>query len=139
MNLPSTMCLLVNSSGRTFNALSVGTDAVRSGSGKTSIVQFNKLYDNWNSITIVIHHYRCQILLDATSNGIFSTLYTAQKSHYAPRNHHASHFQKKMPYFQVITTSVDGPSLAGARAMIKVSGHQYWWLAGGYDMETGHF
>ena len=29
--------------------------------------------------------------------------------------------------------------LAGARAIIKVSGHQYQWLAGGYDMEIGHF
>ena len=24
-------------------------------------------------------------------------------------------------------------------AVIKVSGHQYQWLAGGYDLETGHF
>ena len=23
--------------------------------------------------------------------------------------------------------------------IIKVSGHQYWWLAGGYDLEIGHF
>ena len=28
---------------------------------------------------------------------------------------------------------------AGARAIIKVSGHQYWWLAGGYDLEKAHF
>ena len=28
--------------------------------------------------------------------------------------------------------------LAGARA-IKVSGHQHRWLAGGYDLEIGHF
>ena len=28
--------------------------------------------------------------------------------------------------------------LAGARAIIKVLGHQRWWLAGGYDLETGH-
>ena len=24
-------------------------------------------------------------------------------------------------------------------AIIKVSGHQYRWLAGGYDLEIGHF
>ena len=24
------------------------------------------------------------------------------------------------------------------REIIKVSGHQYWWLAGGYDLEIGH-
>ena len=27
----------------------------------------------------------------------------------------------------------------GARAIIKVSGHQYRWLAGGYNLEIGHF
>ena len=26
----------------------------------------------------------------------------------------------------------------GAWAIIKVSGHQYRWLAGGYDLETAH-
>ena len=29
--------------------------------------------------------------------------------------------------------------LAGARAIIKVKGHQHRWLAGGYDLEIGHF
>ena len=29
--------------------------------------------------------------------------------------------------------------LAGARAIIKVLGHQYWWLAGGYDLDIQHF
>ena len=28
---------------------------------------------------------------------------------------------------------------AGIQTIIKVSGHQYWWLAGGYDLEIGHF
>ena len=28
---------------------------------------------------------------------------------------------------------------AGARAIIKVSGHQYQCLAGGFDLEMGHF
>ena len=28
---------------------------------------------------------------------------------------------------------------SGARAIIKASGHQHWWLAGGYDLEIGHF
>ena len=27
----------------------------------------------------------------------------------------------------------------GARAIIKVSSHQHWWLAGAYDLEIGHF
>ena len=39
----------------------------------------------------------------------------------------------------LLTTGTDDPSLAGARTIIKVSGHQYWWLAGGYDLEIGQF
>ena len=39
----------------------------------------------------------------------------------------------------LFTTSIDDPSIAGAQAIIKVSGHQYLWLAGGYDLEIGHF
>ena len=31
----------------------------------------------------------------------------------------------------LLTTSADDPSFAGAQAIIKVSGHQHWWLAGG--------
>ena len=27
----------------------------------------------------------------------------------------------------------------GAWVIVKMSGHQYWWLAGGYDLEVGHF
>ena len=30
-------------------------------------------------------------------------------------------------------------ALAGTQAMIEVSGHLYQWLAGGYDLEIGHF
>ena len=37
------------------------------------------------------------------------------------------------------TTGTDDPSLAGALAIIKMEGHQYWGLAGGYDLERGHF
>ena len=40
----------------------------------------------------------------------------------------------------LLTTGTDDPSvLAGARVIIKVSGHQYWWLVGAYDLEIGHF
>ena len=41
----------------------------------------------------------------------------------------------------LLTTGTDDPSLAGARVIIKVLGHQYRWLAGGYDLEVhvGHF
>ena len=39
----------------------------------------------------------------------------------------------------LLTISTDDPSLTGARAIIKVSGHQYRWLPSGYDLEIGHF
>ena len=29
--------------------------------------------------------------------------------------------------------------LAGTRVVIKMLGHQYWWLASCYDLEIGHF
>ena len=35
--------------------------------------------------------------------------------------------------------TTDDTSLAGAWAIIKVSGYQYQWLAGIYDLEIGHF
>ena len=34
----------------------------------------------------------------------------------------------------LLTTGTDDHSLAGARAIIKVSGHQYGWLVHGYDL-----
>ena len=39
----------------------------------------------------------------------------------------------------LLIPGTDDPTLAGARAIIKVSGHQYRWLAGGYDLEIGYF
>ena len=39
---------------------------------------------------------------------------------------------------QLLTNGTDDPLLMSTRALIKVSGHQYWWLAGGYDLEIGH-
>ena len=39
----------------------------------------------------------------------------------------------------LLTTGADNPSLAGARAIIEVSGHQHRWLAGGHDLEIGTF
>ena len=39
----------------------------------------------------------------------------------------------------LLTTDTDNPSLAGVQEIIKVLGHQYWWLAGAYDLAIGHF
>ena len=42
-------------------------------------------------------------------------------------------------YNHLLTTGADDASLAGDRVIIKVSGYQYRWLAGGYDLEIEHF
>ena len=42
-------------------------------------------------------------------------------------------------HYHLPTTATDDPSLAGTWPIIKVPGHQYWWLAGGYDLEIRHF
>ena len=38
-----------------------------------------------------------------------------------------------------LLTTDNNPSCAGALAIIKVSGHKYWWLAGSYDLRIGQF
>ena len=42
-------------------------------------------------------------------------------------------------YNHVLTTSTDGPTLWLSLEHQQVKGHQYWWLAGSYDLEIGHF
>ena len=42
-------------------------------------------------------------------------------------------------YNHLLTTGAGDPSLAGPRAIIKASGDQCLWLAGGYDLEIGQF
>ena len=53
-----------------------------------------------------------------------------------------------MEYLQLVTSMLSTSKnvlfpghnlLTGARVIIKVSGYQHRWLAGGYDQETGHF
>ena len=38
-----------------------------------------------------------------------------------------------------LTMGTDNPLLTGDRAIIEVSGYQYWWLASGYDLDIGYF
>ena len=64
---------------------------------------------------------------------------TAQKSHYTPCNLATSETVLFPGYNHQLTISTDDPSLAGTPAIIKVSDHQHWWLAGFYDLEIGHF
>ena len=42
-------------------------------------------------------------------------------------------------YNHLLTTGTDDPLLTGAQALIKVLGHQYERLPGGYELEIGHF
>ena len=55
------------------------------------------------------------------------TAFTVQKSHYPPVIHHAIHLQNVLfpGHNHLLTTSADDSSLAGARAIVNVSGHQY--------------
>ena len=39
----------------------------------------------------------------------------------------------------LLTTSTDDPTLWLSPECQQVKGHQYWWLASGYDLEIGHF
>ena len=65
---------------------------------------------------------------------LYSVLsYTAQKSHYPPGNHMLATAKMLFPgHNHLLITSTDDPSLTGARAIIKVKGHQHLWLAGGH-------
>ena len=39
----------------------------------------------------------------------------------------------------LLTNGANDPSLTGSRVIIKVKGYKHQWLAGGYDLEIGHF
>ena len=62
----------------------------------------------------------------ATIHQVTTTLVTSKNVLFPGHNH-------------LLTTSIEDPLLAGSRAIIKGSGHQYHWLAGGYDLEIGQF
>ena len=49
---------------------------------------------------------------------------------------------KNVPFLfhnHLLITDADDSSFAYAEAIIKVSGHQYQWLSGGYNLKIGHF
>ena len=66
----------------------------------------------------------------ATIHQVTTMLYASKNVLFPGHNH-------------LLTTGADDPSLintvAGARAINKVSGHQHQWVASGYDLEIGHF
>ena len=70
--------------------------------------------------------YQCTLREKATIHQVTTMLVTSKNVLFPGPNH-------------LLTTSTDDPSLAGARAILKVSGQQYQWLAGGYDLEIGQF
>ena len=63
---------------------------------------------------------------EATIHQVITMLAASKKVLFPGHNH-------------LLTTGTDDPSLACAQVIIKVSAHQYRWLAGGYDLEIGHF
>ena len=67
---------------------------------------------------------------------------TAQKCHYPPLLSTSKNVLFP-DHNHLLTTGDDDLTLiitlTGAQAIIKVSGHQHWWLAGGYNLEIGHF
>ena len=75
------------------------------------------------------------------NNIIITSLYTAQKDtiHWVTTMLATSKNVLFPGHNHLLTTCTYDPSLAGARPIIKVSGHQYWWLTGGYDLELRHF
>ena len=66
---------------------------------------------------------------------------TAAKSHNPRGNHHANHSKNVLfpRHNHLLPAGTNDSSLAGTQVIIKVSGHQYRWLAGGHDLEIGHF
>ena len=67
--------------------------------------------------------------IDVVSFGCFIVpcIFYTGKNHYASGSYHAIHVLFPGPN-HLLTTGADGP---GACVIIKVSGHQYQWLAGG--------
>ena len=66
----------------------------------------------------------------------FSSVYNYWAAHYPPGNHHASHFKNILfpGHNHLLTTGTDDPSLWLSPERQWVKGHQYRWLAGGYDL-----
>ena len=63
---------------------------------------------------------------------LVTTMLTTSKNVFFPGHNH------------LLSTSADDSDTliivsALVKVIIKMSSHQYWWLAGGYDLEIGHF
>ena len=68
------------------------------------------------------------LLKKATIHQVTTTLATSKNILFSGHNH-------------LLTTGTDDSTLclSLARVIIKLKGHQYQWLAGGHDLEIGHF
>ena len=72
-----------------------------------------------------LHHGEPSLSKKATIHQVTTMLATSKNVLFPGHNH-------------LLTTGTDVSSLAGARVIIEVLSHQYWWLAGGYDLEIGY-
>ena len=71
-----------------------------------------------------------------------STWVTGHESHYPPGNPHASHLLKCVLFpghNHPANPGTDDQTIWVSPKSKSVKGHQYRWLAGGYDLEIGHF
>ena len=77
-------------------------------------------------------HYK-QMSLEMTRHEMKEWNTALQKSHDRPGNHHILATSKNV---HLLVTGADDPLLWLSHERQWVKGHQYWWLAGGYDLET---
>ena len=84
--------------------------------------------------------FQCTLILKVVLNMYNTTLTSHKKAtiHQVTTMLAASKNVLFPGHNHLLTTSTDDPSPAGTQVIIKVSGHQYRWTAGGYELEIGH-
>ena len=79
-----------------------------------------------NSFCVAPVHFAVTVYEKATIHQVTTMLATSENVLF-PGHHH------------LLSTGTDDPSLAGAQVIIKVLGHQYWWLVVVFcALERGH-
>ena len=73
-----------------------------------------------------------------TNNPVRASLWPFEQSDRTPRNSNSATLHQKATIHQVTTMLATSKKSWGS-SIIKVLGHQYRWLAGGYDLEIEHF
>ena len=108
--------------------------------GYGHLVIFTQLLENCNtppvpSLLLLLHLINTEVhslRKKATIHQVTTIMPVISKNVLLPGHNH------------LLTISTDDPDIlliarVPAMMIIKVKGYQYWWLAGGYDLEIGHF